>query len=146
MSAARQKFGAMADEFLALYPASTDGEAALASNDAMCAPGPLCATLGLGRMLASPTYPHARARGAARDEVDLLVSRGNDLDRLYAAVVRADDGKVLAKATRRGAEQYRRSRLRPVRPHRRADLRRGRRPGDRRLGPHQRRRRQRSRP
>ncbi|MEV0633794.1 GH32 C-terminal domain-containing protein [Streptomyces sp. NPDC050619] len=40
--------------------------------------------------------------------VDLLVSGGNDPDRLYAAVVRADDGKVLAKATGRGAEQYRR--------------------------------------
>jgi hypothetical protein len=40
--------------------------------------------------------------------VDLLVSGGNDLDRLYAAVVRADDGKVLAKETGRGAEQYRR--------------------------------------
>jgi sucrose-6-phosphate hydrolase SacC (GH32 family) len=40
--------------------------------------------------------------------VDLLVSGGNDPDRLYVAVVRADDGKVLAKATGRGAEQYRR--------------------------------------
>lgn len=40
--------------------------------------------------------------------VDLLVSGGNDLDRLYAAVVRADDGKVLDKATGREGEQYRR--------------------------------------
>ncbi|MBT2423987.1 GH32 C-terminal domain-containing protein [Streptomyces sp. ISL-22] len=40
--------------------------------------------------------------------VDLLVSGGNDPDRLYAAVVRAADGKVLAKATGRGVEQYRR--------------------------------------
>lgn len=35
VSAARQKFGAMADEFLRLYPARTDDEAALASNDAV---------------------------------------------------------------------------------------------------------------
>lgn len=35
VSAARQKFGTMADEFLALYPATTDGEAALASNNAI---------------------------------------------------------------------------------------------------------------
>ncbi|MER6082835.1 carboxylesterase family protein [Streptomyces sp. NPDC001833] len=35
VSAARQKFDAMADEFLALYPAATDDEAALASNDAV---------------------------------------------------------------------------------------------------------------
>ncbi|MFK4101561.1 carboxylesterase/lipase family protein [Streptomyces sp. NPDC019531] len=34
-SAAQQKFGTMADEFLALYPAGTDDEAALASNDAI---------------------------------------------------------------------------------------------------------------
>ncbi|MFD4562388.1 carboxylesterase family protein [Streptomyces sp. NPDC058469] len=34
-SAARQKFGSMADEFLRLYPATTDDEAALASNDAI---------------------------------------------------------------------------------------------------------------
>ncbi|MGI5430729.1 GH32 C-terminal domain-containing protein [Streptomyces sp. CA-179760] len=40
--------------------------------------------------------------------VDLLVSGGNDPDHLYAAVVRASDGKVLAKETGRGAEQYRR--------------------------------------
>lgn len=40
--------------------------------------------------------------------IDLLVSGGNDPDQLYAAVVRADDGKVLAKVTGRGAEQYRR--------------------------------------
>ncbi|MFE6333572.1 GH32 C-terminal domain-containing protein [Streptomyces sp. NPDC057798] len=40
--------------------------------------------------------------------VDLLVSGGDDPDRLYAAVVRADDGKILAKATGRGGEQYRR--------------------------------------
>ncbi|MEU0743034.1 hypothetical protein [Streptomyces sp. NPDC006134] len=40
--------------------------------------------------------------------IDLLVSAGDDPDRLYAAVVRADDGKVLAKATGRGTEQYRR--------------------------------------
>jgi hypothetical protein len=40
--------------------------------------------------------------------VDLLVSGGNDPDRLYAAVVRAGDGKVLAKATGHGGEQYRR--------------------------------------
>ncbi|WP_299538089.1 GH32 C-terminal domain-containing protein [uncultured Streptomyces sp.] len=40
--------------------------------------------------------------------VDLLVSGGNDPENLYAAVVRADDGTVLAKATGRGAEQYRR--------------------------------------
>lgn len=40
--------------------------------------------------------------------VDLLVSGGNDPDRLYAAVVRAGDGEVLAKATGRGGEQYRR--------------------------------------
>jgi len=31
----RQKFGAMADEFLKLYPATSDDEAALASNDAI---------------------------------------------------------------------------------------------------------------
>ncbi|KOU69133.1 carboxylesterase [Streptomyces sp. MMG1533] len=35
VSAARQKFDAMADEFLALYPARTDDEAARASNDAI---------------------------------------------------------------------------------------------------------------
>ncbi|WP_329331253.1 carboxylesterase family protein [Streptomyces sp. NBC_00663] len=35
VTAARQKFDAMADEFLALYPAATDDEAALASNDAI---------------------------------------------------------------------------------------------------------------
>ncbi|MER5439765.1 carboxylesterase family protein [Streptomyces sp. NPDC002790] len=35
VSAARRKFDAMADEFLTLYPASTDDEAALASNDAV---------------------------------------------------------------------------------------------------------------
>ncbi|MEV5535066.1 carboxylesterase/lipase family protein [Streptomyces prunicolor] len=35
VSAARQKFGTMADEFLTLYPATTDDEAALASNDAI---------------------------------------------------------------------------------------------------------------
>ncbi|MFJ5840234.1 GH32 C-terminal domain-containing protein [Streptomyces shenzhenensis] len=40
--------------------------------------------------------------------VDLLISGGNDPDRLYAAVISAGDGKVLAKATGRGAEQYRR--------------------------------------
>lgn len=40
--------------------------------------------------------------------IDLLVSGGNDPDRLYAAAVRADDGKVLAKATGRSTEQYRR--------------------------------------
>jgi OHCU decarboxylase len=40
--------------------------------------------------------------------VDLLVSGGNDPDRLYAAAVRASDGKILAKATGRGGEQYRR--------------------------------------
>ncbi|MEU1303618.1 hypothetical protein [Streptomyces shenzhenensis] len=40
--------------------------------------------------------------------VDLLVSGGNDPDRLYAAVVRAADGTVLARATGRGVEQYRR--------------------------------------
>jgi sucrose-6-phosphate hydrolase SacC (GH32 family) len=40
--------------------------------------------------------------------VDLLVTGGNDLDNLYAAVVRASDGKILAKETGRGAEQYRR--------------------------------------
>lgn len=40
--------------------------------------------------------------------IDLLISGGNDPDRLYAAVVRARDGEVLAKATGRGAEQYRR--------------------------------------
>ncbi|MFG3246358.1 GH32 C-terminal domain-containing protein [Streptomyces sp. NPDC048187] len=40
--------------------------------------------------------------------VDLLVSGGDDPDRLYAAAVRADDGKVLAKATGRNTEQYRR--------------------------------------
>ena len=34
VSAARQKFGPMADEFLRLYPASTDDEAARANNDA----------------------------------------------------------------------------------------------------------------
>ncbi|MFJ9084118.1 carboxylesterase/lipase family protein [Streptomyces sp. NPDC102384] len=33
--AARRKFGAMADEFLRLYPATTDDEAARASNDAV---------------------------------------------------------------------------------------------------------------
>ncbi|WP_406432229.1 hypothetical protein OHB00_06645 [Streptomyces sp. NBC_00631] len=38
----------------------------------------------------------------------MIVSGGNDPDRLFAAVVRADDGKVLAKATGRGTEQYRR--------------------------------------
>ncbi|CAL9347035.1 hypothetical protein SUDANB176_00394 [Streptomyces sp. enrichment culture] len=40
--------------------------------------------------------------------IDLLVSGGNDPDRLYVAAVRADDGKVLAKATGRSTEQYRR--------------------------------------
>ncbi|MFC8519804.1 carboxylesterase/lipase family protein [Streptomyces sp. NPDC057257] len=35
VSAARRKFDAMADEFLTLYPAGTDDEAALASNDAV---------------------------------------------------------------------------------------------------------------
>ncbi|MFD5055707.1 carboxylesterase/lipase family protein [Streptomyces tendae] len=35
VSAARQKFGPMTDEFLRLYPATTDDEAALASNDAI---------------------------------------------------------------------------------------------------------------
>ncbi|MER7057615.1 GH32 C-terminal domain-containing protein [Streptomyces sp. NPDC000351] len=40
--------------------------------------------------------------------IDLLVSGGNDPDRLYAAAVRADDGKVLAKATGRSTEQYHR--------------------------------------
>ncbi|MGX1267061.1 hypothetical protein [Streptomyces phaeoluteigriseus] len=40
--------------------------------------------------------------------IDLLVSGGNDPDRLYAAAVRADDGKVLAKATGRSTEQSRR--------------------------------------
>ncbi|MFJ8748807.1 carboxylesterase/lipase family protein [Streptomyces sp. NPDC102441] len=35
VSAAHRKFGALADEFLTLYPASTDDEAALASNDAV---------------------------------------------------------------------------------------------------------------
>ncbi|MGI5452379.1 carboxylesterase/lipase family protein [Streptomyces sp. CA-249302] len=35
ISAARRKFDAMADEFLALYPATTDDEAARASNDAI---------------------------------------------------------------------------------------------------------------
>lgn len=40
--------------------------------------------------------------------IDLLVSGGNDPDRLYAAVVRARDGKVLAKETGRDAEMYRR--------------------------------------
>ncbi|MFJ3043795.1 GH32 C-terminal domain-containing protein [Streptomyces tendae] len=40
--------------------------------------------------------------------IDLLVSGGNDPDRLYAAAVRANDGKVLAKATGRSTEQYRR--------------------------------------
>ncbi|MFE9953449.1 GH32 C-terminal domain-containing protein [Streptomyces sp. NPDC005531] len=40
--------------------------------------------------------------------IDLLVSGGDNPDQLYAAVVRAGDGKVLAKATGRGAEQYRR--------------------------------------
>ncbi|MFD5626573.1 carboxylesterase/lipase family protein [Streptomyces sp. NPDC127072] len=35
VGAARRKFGTMADEFLRLYPASTDDEAALASNDAV---------------------------------------------------------------------------------------------------------------
>ncbi len=35
VTAARRKFGAMADEFLRIYPAGTDGEAALASNDAV---------------------------------------------------------------------------------------------------------------
>ncbi|MEU1194312.1 GH32 C-terminal domain-containing protein, partial [Streptomyces sp. NPDC005859] len=40
--------------------------------------------------------------------IDLLLSGGNDPDRLYAAVVRADDGEILAKATGRGGEQYRR--------------------------------------
>ena len=34
LSAARQKFGSMADEFLKLYPATTDDEAALANNAA----------------------------------------------------------------------------------------------------------------
>ncbi|MFJ8468833.1 hypothetical protein [Streptomyces swartbergensis] len=40
--------------------------------------------------------------------VDLLVSGGNDPDRLYAAVVRARDGNVPAKAAGRGVAQYRR--------------------------------------
>lgn len=40
--------------------------------------------------------------------VDLLMSGGNDIDHLYAAVIRASDGKVLAKETGRGAERYRR--------------------------------------
>lgn len=40
--------------------------------------------------------------------IDLLVSGGNDPALLYAAVVRADDGEILAKATGRGTEQYRR--------------------------------------
>ncbi|MEU1854402.1 hypothetical protein ABZ499_35500 [Streptomyces sp. NPDC019990] len=40
--------------------------------------------------------------------VDLLVSGGNDPDRLYAAVVRASDEKVLAKAIGCGGGQYRR--------------------------------------
>ncbi|MER5757073.1 carboxylesterase family protein [Streptomyces sp. NPDC002088] len=35
VTAARRKFDTMADEFLRLYPASTDDEAALASNDAV---------------------------------------------------------------------------------------------------------------
>ncbi len=40
--------------------------------------------------------------------VDRLVPVGNDLDRLYSAVVRAGDRKVLAKAPGRGTEQYHR--------------------------------------
>jgi para-nitrobenzyl esterase len=35
VSAAKRKFGALADEFLKLYPASNDDEAALASNEAV---------------------------------------------------------------------------------------------------------------
>ncbi|WP_217162041.1 carboxylesterase/lipase family protein [Streptomyces sp. AC512_CC834] len=35
VNAAHRKFGALADEFLTLYPAGTDDEAALASNDAV---------------------------------------------------------------------------------------------------------------
>ncbi|MFJ9541415.1 carboxylesterase/lipase family protein [Streptomyces sp. NPDC101225] len=35
VSAAQQKFGTMVDDFLRLYPATTDDEAALASNDAI---------------------------------------------------------------------------------------------------------------
>ncbi|WP_317454071.1 hypothetical protein [Streptomyces sp. TRM68416] len=35
VSAVRQKFGTMTDEFLLLYPATTDDEAALAGNDAI---------------------------------------------------------------------------------------------------------------
>ncbi|PYZ97417.1 hypothetical protein CR205_02115 [Alteribacter lacisalsi] len=44
----------------------------------------------------------------AEGKIDFLVAGGNDLERLYVALVRASDGEYLEKETGRNTEQYRR--------------------------------------
>ena len=61
-----------------------------------------------GRDEATGTLTSSEFEVSGAGEISLLVGGGNDPDNLYAALVRASDGAVLARATGTGSEAYRR--------------------------------------